>query len=75
MHEVTVVFVQVLYVPNITQGVLDVLNGRVDVTFTRADLLARFQAQGTLTAADFKTLSPVRLISAQALCTHAHPKQ
>lgn len=48
-----------LYVPNITQGVQDVLSGRVDVTFARADLLVKLQAQGQLTAVDFKTLAPV----------------
>lgn len=51
--------VQVLYVPNITQGVFDVLTGRVDVALVRADLLVRLQNQGQLVASDFKTLSPV----------------
>ena len=50
---------QVLYVPNITQGVFDVLTGRVDVALVRADLLVRLQNQGQLVASDFKTLSPV----------------
>ena len=50
---------QVFYVPNITQGVMDVQSGRVDMAFVRADLLLRLQNQNQLNASDFKTLSPV----------------
>lgn len=62
---------QVLYGPNITQGVFDVLHGRVDVAFVRSDLLLRLQNQGQLNASSFKTLSPVRAHCLNHCCMSA----
>ena len=50
---------QVYYLPNIVQGVEDLLSGVADIVFVRADLLENLQAQGTLTVSSFKVLAQV----------------
>ncbi len=50
---------QVYYLPDIEQGVEDLLAGLADVIFVRADLLANLQAQGLEHVSAFKVLAPV----------------
>ena len=48
-----------LYLPNIQQGIQDVLDGLADVIFVRADLLQNMQNAGLFNVSDFKVLSQV----------------
>ena len=45
--------------PDIVQGVENLLSGIADIAFMRADLLENLQAQGMLTVSSFKVLAQV----------------
>jgi hypothetical protein len=50
----------VYYLPNIEQGVDDLLDGLADIIFIRADLLENMQTQGLVTVSSFKVLAQVQ---------------
>lgn len=52
-------WLQVYYLPDIVQGVEDLLSGVADISFMRADLLENLQAEGTVTVSSFKVLAQV----------------